>query len=51
MRAQSLEELLLRVARENLQLRFENGNEIPLSVFDADEGRVELRAGCQLWQP
>ena len=46
-----LEELLLGVARENLKLRFENGDEIPLSLSDADDGSVELRAGGQSWEP
>ena len=50
-RERLLEELLLGVARENLKLRFENGDEIPLSLSDADDGSVELRAGGQSWEP
>lgn len=34
-----------------VKLRFENGDEIPLSLSDADDGSVELRAGGQSWEP
>lgn len=46
----SLQDLLLRLARENLELRYDNGVAVSVSLADADDGSVELRAGGQSWQ-
>ena len=47
----SLQDLLLQLARENLELRYENGAEVSVTLADTDDGSVELHAGGQSWQP
>lgn len=50
-RERCLQDLLLKLARENLRLRYEDGAEVPVTLADADDGSIELRVRGQSWQP
>ena len=50
-RERSLRDVILRLAKENLKLRYENGAEVPVSLAHTEGGGIELHAGGQPWQP
>ena len=47
----TMQDLLLALARENSELRYEDGADVPVSLDLSGDGSVELCVGGQPWQP
>jgi hypothetical protein len=45
-----MQELLLALARENLELRYEDGADVPATLARLGDGSVELRVGGKPWR-